>query len=72
MKFTYEKYFDQTMKFTYEKYFDQTMKFTYPVVERTPIYPWICLHHTFAARNLILGFLTGSHWSKLEACVNES
>ena len=36
-------------------------KFTHSAVEPSPFYPWVCLHHTFAVRNLILKCLTGSH-----------
>ena len=37
------------------------LKFTHPAVEPSPCYPWVCLHHTFVVRNLILRYLTGSH-----------
>ena len=37
------------------------MKFTHSAVELIPFYPWVCSHHTFAVRNLILRCLTGSH-----------
>ena len=37
------------------------MKFTHSVPELTPFYPWVCLHHPFSVRNLILRCLTGSH-----------
>ena len=29
------------------------MKFTHSALQLTPFYPWVCLHHTFAVRNLI-------------------
>ena len=44
-----------------EKYDNQTIKFTHPAVAPTSFNPWICLHNTFAVRNLILRCLTGSH-----------
>ena len=40
---------------------NQTIKFTHPAVEPSPFYPWVCLHHTIAVRNLILRCLKGSH-----------
>ena len=30
-------------------------------IRTNSIYPWVCLHYTFAVRNLILRCLTGSH-----------
>ena len=48
-------------KHSAEKYHDQTMKFTHPAEGLTPFSLWVCLHHTYAARNLILRCLTGSH-----------
>ena len=41
------------------------MKFTHSAVEPIPFYPWVCAHHTFAVRNLILRCLTGSHMTIL-------
>ena len=41
------------------------MKFTYPAVVLNPFYLWVCLHHLFAVRNLILRYLTGSHMTIL-------
>ena len=41
------------------------MKFTLSAVELIPFYPWVSAHHTFAVRNLILRFLTGSHMTIL-------
>ena len=41
------------------------MKFTHSAVELTPFHLWVCLHHTFAVRNLILRYLTGSHMTIL-------
>ena len=32
---------------------------------RIPFYPWVCLHHTSAVRNLILRCLTGFHMAIL-------
>ena len=37
------------------------MKFTHSAVELISFYQWVCSHHTFAVRNLILRCLTGSH-----------
>ena len=48
-------------KYSAEKYHDLTMKFTHSALQLTPFYPWVCLHHIFAVRNLILRCLTGSH-----------
>ena len=41
------------------------MKFTHSAPELTPFYPWVCLHHPFSVRNLILRCLTGSHMTIL-------
>ena len=41
------------------------MKFTHSAVELISFYPWVCSHHTFAVRNLILRCLTGSHMTIL-------
>ena len=48
-------------KHSAKKYHDQAMKFTHPAVGLTSFYSWVCLHHTFAALNLILRCFTGSH-----------
>ena len=62
----------ESMKHSAEKLDNQTMKFTHPAVALPLFYPWICLYHTFAVRNLILRCLTGSHMtilSKSNYCV---
>ena len=41
------------------------MKFTHPAVALPPFYLWVCLHHKFAVRNIILRCLTGSHMTIL-------
>ena len=43
--------------------FSAAKKYLYPGQVRNilPFNPWVCSHHTFAVRNLILKCLTGSH-----------
>ena len=56
---------NKTWKHSAEKYHDLTMKFIHSAVELTLLHTWVCLHHTFAIRNLILRCLTGSHMTIL-------
>ena len=52
-------------KHSTEKLDNQTMKFTHPAVALPLFYLWVCLHHTYAVRDLILRCLTGSYMTIL-------
>ena len=61
----FERIEQKTWKHSAEKYHDLTMKFIHSAVELTLLHTWVCLHHTFAIRNLILRCLKGSHMTIL-------
>ena len=56
---------NKTWKHSAEKYHDLTMKFIHSAGELTLLHTWVCLHHTFAIRNLILRCLRGIHMTIL-------
>ena len=43
----------------------RTIKVTHSAVELISFYPWVCSHHAFAVRHLILRCLTGYHMTIL-------